>query len=213
LLCPFEHDQVALVYGKQCGGHESRFSERQIFQQWFPETNVDRQPNSFCNNANAAIRRSLWVRHAYDETLTGLEDIAWAAWVQHQGFAISYSAGAEIIHVHEETPGAVYNRYRREAMAFKRIFPEAHFNIYDFFRLTASNLLNDLNQALRQHKLAGNLTSIFWFRIMQFWGTYQGYRHSSEVTPNLRQTFYYPRGAITKREGESEIEPIRYDPR
>ncbi len=213
LLFPFEDDQVALVYGKQRGGQESRFSEHQIFQQWFPEADVARQMNSFCNNANAAIRHSLWARHAYDETLTGLEDIAWAAWAQGQGFAISYSAEAEIIHVHEETPGAVYNRYRREAMAFKRIFPEAHFNIYDFFRLTASNLLNDLDQALRRHRLAGNLVSIFWFRIVQFWGTYQGYRHSSEVTPNLRQTFYYPPGAVTNRKGESDIEPIRYNPR
>ena len=114
---------------------------------------------------NAAIRRSVWTRHAYDETLTGLEDIAWAAWVQSQGYHISYSARAEIIHVHRETPGAVYNRYRREAMAFKRIFPEAHFNVYDFVRLTVSNMLNDMYQAFRQRGLTGNLAAIFWFRI------------------------------------------------
>src|SRR5688572_665044 len=45
LLRPFEDDRVALVYGKQRGGPGSRFSEQQIFHQWFPETDVPRQAN------------------------------------------------------------------------------------------------------------------------------------------------------------------------
>ena len=37
------------------------------------------------------------------------------------GFFIQYVSDAEVIHVHQETPKAVYNRYKREAMAFKNI--------------------------------------------------------------------------------------------
>ncbi len=78
LLRPFEDDKIALVYGKQRGTEISKFSEQQILQQWFPDADMPRQPSPFCNNANAAIRRSLWEQHPYDETLTGLEDVAWA---------------------------------------------------------------------------------------------------------------------------------------
>jgi len=127
LLRPFEDDQVALVYGKQRGMETSKFSEHRIFRQWFPDTDVAQQDSPFCNNANAAIRRSFWEGHPYDETLTGLEDLAWAKWAQGAGYVISYAAHAEIIHVHDERPRGIYNRYRREAMAFKRIFPESHF--------------------------------------------------------------------------------------
>ena len=49
-----------------------------------------------------------------------------------------------------ETPSRVYERYRREGMAFKRIFPESHFSIYDFVRLTISNIARDLQEAGRQ---------------------------------------------------------------
>ena len=189
LLRPFEDEKVALVYGKQRGTSTSKFSEGQIFQQWFPDVDIARQSSPFCNNANAAIRRSLWEKHPYDETLTGLEDVAWAKWAQTRGCDVAYSTKAEIIHAHNETPRGILNRYRREGMAFKHIFPESHFNIYDFVRLTVTNILSDLWHAARQRLLLRNLASIFWFRIMQFWGTYQGYRSSGPLTAHLRQTF------------------------
>jgi glycosyltransferase involved in cell wall biosynthesis len=211
LLRPFEDDLVAVVYGKQRGAARSKFSERQILRQWFPEADVARQPGPFCNNANAAIRRSLWKRSGYDETLTGLEDVAWAKWAQEQGYHVAYAAHAEIIHMHDETPRRVYERYRREAMAFKRIFPESHFSGYDFVRLTATNISSDLQLATGERKPWRLVPSIFWFRLMQFWGTYQGYRHSSPVTQQLRQTFYYPKGRGGLAPTAREVEPIRYD--
>ncbi len=210
LLRPFENEQVALVYGKQRGMETSKFSEHQIFRQWFPDADVAWQESPFCNNANAAIRRSLWEEHPYDETLTGLEDLAWGKWAQSAGHAISYAAHAEIIHIHKETPYGVLNRYRREAMAFKRIFPESHFNVYDFVRLTGTNILSDIFHAVHQRVVWKSFASIFWFRYMQFWGTYQGYRQSGPVTQHLRQTFYYPHWSAGETD-EREVEPIRYN--
>ncbi len=210
LLEPFADPRVALTYGKQRGAPTSKFSEQQIFQRWYPEVSRPYQPHPFCNNANAAIRRSLWEIHPYDETLTGLEDLAWAKWAQEQGYAICYVAEAEIIHVHHETPRAVYNRYRREAMAFKRIFPESHFSLYDFLRLTVFNIVSDLWHAYQQRVLWVNMRSIFWFRLMQFWGTYRGYRESGPLTEQLRQTFYYPHGFQVQAPTKREVEPIRY---
>jgi rhamnosyltransferase len=210
LLRPFEDKQVALVYGKQRGMETSKFSEHRIFRQWFPDTDVARQASPFCNNANAVIRRSLWEEHPYNETLTGLEDLDWAKWAQSAGYAISYAAHAEIIHVHNETPRDIYNRYCREAMAFKRIFPEAHFNVYDFARLTVTNILSDLSHAVRQRVFWMSFLSVFWFRFNQFWGTYQGYRQSGPVTQQLRQTFYYPHWSTSETDGR-DVEPIRYN--
>jgi glycosyltransferase involved in cell wall biosynthesis len=210
LLRPFEAEQVALAYGKQRGMETSKFSEQRIFRQWFPDADVTRQNNPFCNNANAAVRRRLWEEHPYDETLTGLEDLAWAKWAQGAGYALSYAAHAQVIHVHNETPRGIYNRYRREAMAFKQIFPESHFNAYDFSRLTVTNILSDLSHAVRQRVFLKSFASIFWFRYNQFWGTYQGYRQSGPVTQQLRQTFYYPHWSAGKSD-ERNIEPIRYN--
>ncbi|MBP6207995.1 MAG: glycosyltransferase family 2 protein [Anaerolineales bacterium] len=211
MLRPFQDESIALTYGKQRGPDFAKFSEQQIFHQWYPDVSKPKQETAFCNNANSAIRKSLWEKNNYDETLTGLEDLAWAKWAKEQGHAISYVAEAEIIHVHNETPRGVYNRYRREAMALRRIYPEAHFNFYDFLRLTATNILSDLWHAARERVLLKNISSIFWFRYMQFHGTRIGHRETSLVTPQLRETFYYARGRKLEGEDKRNVEPIRYE--
>ena len=210
LLSPFQDRQVALTYGKQRGPDFAKFSEQQIFHQWYPDVSRSKQSTAFCNNANAAIRKSLWEQNHYDETLTGLEDLAWAEWAQEQGHAVAYVAEAEIVHVHDETARGVFNRYRREAMAFKRIHPESHFSVYDLMRLVTTNILSDLWHAAREHVLLKHLGSILWFRFMQFHGTRMGYRESSLVTPQLRETFYYARERRSKDDAQRTVEPIRY---
>ncbi|MBL8102741.1 MAG: glycosyltransferase family 2 protein [Anaerolineales bacterium] len=211
LLRPFQDEHVAITYGKQRGPDFAKFSEQQIFYQWYPNVSNLDQVTAFCNNANAAIRKKLWEENKYDESLTGLEDLAWAKWVKGQGYKIAYAAEAEIIHIHNETPRGVYNRYRREAMALRKIYPEAHFNFYDFLRLTATNILSDLWHAAREGVLLKNISSIFWFRIAQFHGTRMGHRETSLITPQLRETFYYARERKKKEERKRDVEPIRYN--
>ena len=211
LLRPFEDEQVALTYGKQRGYEGSQYSEHQIFHQWYPDESNPNQETAFCNNANAAIRKSLWEKNPYDETLTGLEDLAWGKWAREQGHKIAYVAEAEIVHIHNETPRGVYNRYRREAMALRKIYPEANFNLYDFFRSSITNIFSDMWHAVRERVLWKNIASIFWFRIMQFHGTRMGHRETSLVTPQLRETFYYARERTKKDGMKREVDPIQYE--
>ena len=146
LIQPFEDGKVALTYGKQRGMETTKFSEHMIFQHWFPDHSVGRQDHPFCNNANAAIRRELWEQHPYDENIPALEDLAWANWAQKQGYKIAYAGEAEIIHVHNETWPGVFNRYLREGMAFKRIYPQEKFSLWDLVRLFVVNSVNDMKQ-------------------------------------------------------------------
>lgn len=193
LLTPFENTDIALVYGKQEGNEVSKYSEQQVFAQWFPERSSWQQLHPFSNNANAAIRRSLWEKLPYDEELTGLEDLDWAKKAQKLGYQIAYNADAVIVHVHDEPPNRIYNRYRREAIALKNICPEENFYIWDFIRLFSSNLISDYYHAWHDRLLWRNLQEIFIFRLMQFWGTYQGFRQHGKVSSELKKTFYYPK--------------------
>lgn len=212
LITPLAEPEIALSYGKQRGNALTRYSEHQIFGRWFPDQSQRKRSNPFCNNANAAIKRSLWERHPYDETLSGLEDLEWGHWAVENGFAIAYVAEAEVIHVHQDTPSGVYNRYRREAMAFKRIFPQETFSAWDFFRLLSGNILSDIWHAGREKKLIESFSSILWFRFMQFLGTYRGYRQTGPLTWELRKTFYYPHGFRGERmEKQRSLSPIKYN--
>ena len=213
LLEPFEDSGIGLVYGKQRGAASTHFSEHQIFHHWYPEVSVKRQSHPFCNNANAAIRRSLWLQHPYDETLPGLEDLEWGKWAQEQGHGIAYIAEAEVIHVHNESLDGIYNRYKREAMAFKRIYPHENFTLRDLNRLFLQNVISDWKEASRQKVLPHNWLRIAGFRWRQFYGTYQGYRQSGPLTWQLKKAFYYPRDTRQpgKQPARRDIDPIQYN--
>jgi len=192
LLAPFAEEKTALVYGKQRGNEVTNFSEHQVFAKWFPDRPNWKQNHPFCNNANAAIRQSLWKRFHYDEALTGLEDLAWAKAVINAGYLIAYEPKAEIIHVHNEEARTLFNRYRREAIALKGIFPDERFGLLDFFGMYLQNIFSDSFHALQRDVLWGNIRSIMIFRLMQFWGTYRGFAQRGLIPHQLKQKFYYP---------------------
>lgn len=211
LLTPFCENSIALTYGKQRGTVTSQYSENQIFRNWYSDNSISKQPHPFCNNANAAIRRSLWEIHPYDENLPALEDLEWAQWAQQNGYAISYSAEAEIIHVHNETWTGIFNRYCREGMAFKQLYPHEHFRLVDLFGSWIKNVLSDLRAAKREGALRHHSSDILRFRWAQFYGTYIGYRKSGVLSWKLKKTFYYPNDAYDV-EGKlpRQVDPIRY---
>lgn len=192
LVEPLADDRVALSYGRQRGDETNKFSEHQLFAQWFPRQSTCPQPSDFCNNANCAIRRSVWETVPYDESLTGLEDIAWAKTVRGLGNWIAYVADAEVIHVHDETWREIENRYRRESMALRAIDDHARFQRRDFARLLLRNVLSDARAASSQGRLREELVSILLFRYHQLSGIYRGFNGPSEVSKELRQRFYYP---------------------
>jgi rhamnosyltransferase len=214
LLAPFSDPQIALVYGKQRGDKTSQYAEHRVFAQWFPDESRRRQNHPFCNNANAAIRRKLWAELPYDEELTGLEDLDWAKRAMALGCHLAYAAEAEVIHVHSETPRQTYNRYRREAIAFKQIFPEERFRLLDLVRLWLVNTLSDYRHGLQDGVLGRELLAIPRFRMMQFYGTYRGYAQHKPISQQLRYTFYYPNQRRTARPvagGDRSDVRIHYD--
>ncbi len=193
LIKPFQDPRIALSYGRQIGNHTTKYSEHQVFRQQFPEESNFRQTTPFCNNANAAIRRSIWEKHPYDEMLTGLEDLAMGKKVIDDGYLLAYNANAAIIHIHEESPKKILNRYKREAIALKKIFPDSHLSLTEFISLWLSNAVLDLLRAAREGKLLGNASDILMFRTMQYFGTYQGIHNRSPLTHEMIMRFYYPR--------------------
>lgn len=204
LVSPLDDPSVAVVYGRQVGGGTTKYSEKQVFEKWYGKLPNPDQKHPFCNNANAAIRAELWREFPYDENLTGLEDLAWARNIQERGYKVVYEPQAVVVHVHNETPRLIYNRYRREALAMKNIYPEQKFTFFDMVFLCFSNIFTDFFHAARDRVLLRNLLDIIGFRACQFLGTYHGYNRQTSITRELKKKFYYPNEL--KRPGKTAAE-------
>ncbi len=209
LITPFEDPEIALAYGKQRGGTGSKFSEAQHFLRWFPDHSESDQKHAYCNNANLALRLSLWRKQPFDETLTGLEDLAWSSALREQGHKIAYVAEAAVAHLHDESSAQIMNRHRREAIALKRILPKSRFTLWHFAGLFVRSVISDWGAAFRQHIFLREAAGIISFRFFQYFGTYRGYRDPLDPSLELKQVFYYPPGSLEKRSSPKEGEPIQ----
>ena len=193
LIDPFKDKKVGIVYGKQIGYTTTKFSEHQIFKSWFPDEKKEKQLTPFCNNANSAIRKSLWKKlGGYDEKVSGLEDVLIATkMLKETDMYLSYQPLSSVYHIHDETWNQIRNRYYREAITYSSIHLTEKFNILDFIKLSFINIKHDIIQLFKSDGNISNILSIFMFRINQFWGTYKGYRYT-KMYNTLRKKFYYP---------------------
>lgn len=203
MIRPFSESKVDIVYGRQVGDHRTKFSESRIMLKWFPEESIWDQGHPFSNNANACVRTSTWAAHRYDEDLTGLEDLDFANRVISQGGRVAYVAEAPVVHVHEETWATIQNRYRREAIAYKKIVDNESMSVTKAVRLAAANIVSDYWHAAKDRCLRQNLMSIPRFRAAQFYGAWEGFRTSGQVTEELLRRFYYPADAIRASDKEA----------
>ncbi|KAF0135202.1 MAG: family 2 glycosyl transferase [Candidatus Saganbacteria bacterium] len=192
MLQPFEDEKIAMVYGRQEGNHLTKLSEDRDLCSNFGDKSKILVEESFGNNANAAIRKSLWERIPFDESLPGLEDIDWAHKVQKKGHYIYYKADAEVIHIHEENYRHIYNRFKREAIAYQAIFP----NYYHSFRwavmLFALLIVRDFFYGLTHGRLLRKIAQSPLYRFFQIKGLYDGQRNVGRLTMELKTELYFP---------------------
>jgi glycosyltransferase involved in cell wall biosynthesis len=192
LVRPLAENKAAYSYGRQLGGPESKFSECQLLLKYFPEVSNIPQEGFFCNNANAALRRELWERFSFDESLTGLEDMHLGKGLIENGYRLAYVAEAPVYHYHHESWSKVKRRYEREAIALQHIMPEVQVGFRDFLRYVTSAILLDAGAALQQKRLLEVFPEIVLFRLMQYWGTYRGNQDHRKLSRHRKERYYYP---------------------
>jgi glycosyltransferase involved in cell wall biosynthesis len=193
LVTPLRDNAADYVYGKQVGHDVTRYSERQVFAQYFGAANKIPQSELFCNNANAAIAKALWSKYRFDEAVTGLEDLVLAKELIKHGGRLGYVADAPVIHIHEESYSQILRRYYREALTLREIFPEVHFHFGDFLRYFSAGILHDFSEALEDKKLFGRMLEIIAFRFVQYWGAYRGHNEHRVLSRAQKEQYYYPR--------------------
>ncbi|MBI5701756.1 alcohol dehydrogenase catalytic domain-containing protein [Candidatus Saganbacteria bacterium] len=191
LLLPFTDPKIAMVYGRQIGNHLTKLAEERDFKASFGDKSRILVEEPIGNNANAAIRKSLWIKVPFDEKLTGLEDIDWAHKVQKQGYYVYYRSDAVIFHIHEESFRQIYNRFKREALAYKNIFPDYHFNAKRSFLSYLSMVLKDVFFGIINKKSLNKIFSVFAYRLVEYKGLYDGFQYAGRLTAKLTDELYF----------------------
>ena len=191
LLQPFADPAVAMTYGRQVGDDSTKFSESRVYNKYYPDAKPSQGP-TFCNNANAAVRRSIWRRFRYDEELTGLEDIELGRRVVSAGFRIDYAPQAVVRHIHDETWPQIRRRYEREAIALRHIHPEFHLSAWEAASCFLSAVWKDFQALIRTTQPITTLGEIIHYRFNQFTGSWLGSRPHRELGESDKARYFFP---------------------
>jgi len=100
LLKNFDAGDVAGVYGRQEPmSFTSDFDKRDLSIVFGLDRKVQKM-DSFFHNANSMIRRDLWGKVPFNESITNIEDRLWAQKMLNEGYKIIYEPEASVYHYH-----------------------------------------------------------------------------------------------------------------
>ena len=100
LMMNLAQGEVAACYGRQEPLPDSNiFDKRDLWMTFGLDRRVQVK-DYFFHNANSMIKRDIWEKFPFDETLSGVEDRAWARQVIEYGYKIVYEPEASVHHYH-----------------------------------------------------------------------------------------------------------------
>lgn len=179
LLEPLRDAAVAGSYGKQLPLPETLPYEQRNLLVGFPFVSRRQSSQFFFHNANAALRREIWERFSFDETLPGLEDREWARRVLTAGWQIVYEPLAMVYHQHDETLAQIYGRSYREGVALRRLDPSFAQSPARFIVNYLRGVQRDLRFVRRYGRPWRSVLELVPQRFMEVYGTYRGVKASA----------------------------------
>jgi glycosyltransferase involved in cell wall biosynthesis len=198
LVEPILKNTAVYTYGRQIGRDTTKFSEYKIFQKYFPSSSKIPQNDFFCNNANSAIKRSIWQKYRFNEELTGLEDMELSKRAFQDGEKIAYISDACVYHIHNEIFTQTRRRYERESIALQKIMPEVQITIIDMARYLIASIFSDFKSAFEEKCFFNECLGIIKFRFAQYSGTYRGNHEHRTLSKRRKENYFYPTN-ITKK--------------
>ena len=129
--------------------HDACPSESKDIGVWYPDEWID-VPERF-SNGNASLRRSVWVKIAFDEEVPGSEDIVWARQVMKLGFRIIYVPTAVAYHSHSSSLRYAFERRFRENRAIVNKGDKFQMSFAGFLKWTVRQTISDISYAKEKH--------------------------------------------------------------
>ncbi len=192
LIEPLVNKKADYVYSRQLPGPKTKYSERKIFEKYFPLSSKLSLTDYYCNNANSAIRKAVWEKYKFNEEITGLEDMEMAKRIFDDGGVITYTSTAPVFHYHYETFKKVRIRFERESLALRNIMPQVHFSFIDLIRYVCVSIYLDLKSSFGEGVFCENFFEVIKYRSNQYYGTYLGNKAHRNISNQDKEKYFYP---------------------
>lgn len=143
LIKNFNDDSIAAVMCKTLPWPDCNpFDRRGLLKKFnMKKQEINEGPPLIFSNADSAIRKDVWEKIRFDETLTGAEEYDWVKKVRELKYKIIYEPEAEVYHSHNETLKQIFRRQHRETYGLKVLKCNKYTSLsYILFDLVAGSI-------------------------------------------------------------------------
>jgi len=161
LIEPLENDRVAGVYGRQIAYSNAKPMEKFFYSYFYPDKRKVIIPADLENLAEfyvshvyisdvcSAIKKEVWKKAKFDESIIMAEDKKWAIDVLKAGYRLVYEPKAVVYHSHNYSIISAFRRRFDDGVAMKQICG----NSGGVALKGLSFLFNEMKHLLKNHKI------------------------------------------------------------
>jgi len=143
LVSALDDSRVAAVFGRQVPRPDCAAAFAHDYERCFGEARESAAWDHFFSMVSSGLRRDVWARRGFRETMQYSEDDEYTRWCRAAGFQVSYCPDSVVMHSHNYTPRQAYKRSFGEAWALADVWPGA----VEDFNVPRTVLLGGLRDA------------------------------------------------------------------
>jgi glycosyltransferase involved in cell wall biosynthesis len=178
LVRALQDRETAAVFGRQIPRPDCQAVYASDYDRCFgPERESDKWDHFF-SMANSGIRKDIWEKRKFSETLRYSEDDEYTRWCRDRGYKIVYCPESVVMHSHNYTPAQAYKRSFGEGRALAYVWP-GNASDFDPLRTVLLGWANDIRKDLRfcaRHRRLAELPHAARIRWQQRRGRLAGFQ-------------------------------------
>ena len=174
-----EAPQVAAVFGRQIPRPDCEAVFARDYERCFGERRESAGWDHFFSMVSSGLRRDVWAKRGFRETMQYSEDDEYTRWCKAQGYQIVYCPDSVVMHSHNYTPAQAYKRSFGDAKALAASWPGPRSD-FNWLKTVFLGALSDWRLDLRfcgRHGRWSELPHAAWIRWRQRRGRLHGFRN------------------------------------
>jgi len=122
LVAALQDPRTAAVFGRQVPRPDCDAVYAHDYERCFGPGRESARWDHFFSMASSGIRKDIWSRRGFLETMQYSEDDEYTRWCRAQGYGIEYVPESVVMHSHNYTPQQAYRRSYGEARALAAVW-------------------------------------------------------------------------------------------
>jgi rhamnosyltransferase len=147
LVEPLLEARTAAVFGRQIPRPDCQAVYAHDYERCFGAHRQSGHWEHFFSMVSSGLRKDIWSRRGFLETLQYSEDDEYTRWCRAQGYRVVYCPESVVMHSHNYTPEQAYRRSFGEAKALAAVWTHSPGRV-NWLRTVALGWLNDARRDL-----------------------------------------------------------------